>query len=106
VSGLGADVGAHVVDDHAVLLLAGRDTGIRLAGADVIDALIEVAMRFAKIRGNAWRVAELVDFTKLRPGVELGAAFPPVTRPPVVQDTRGRAEFKAGSHFVRHQVPL
>ena len=33
VSGLGADVGAHCLDDdRCALLLAGRDTGVRLAG--------------------------------------------------------------------------
>ena len=31
VSGLGADVGVHVLDDGCALLLAGRDTGVRLA---------------------------------------------------------------------------
>ena len=31
ISGLRADVGAHVLGDRAALLLAGRDTGVRLA---------------------------------------------------------------------------
>ena len=33
VSGLGADVGAHVLDDGVALLLAGRDTGVRVAAS-------------------------------------------------------------------------
>jgi precorrin-3B synthase len=83
VSGLGADVGVQVVDDHAVLLLAGRDTGIRLAVSDVVETLIAVAVRFVEIRGNAWRISELTDIATLRPGAELGDSYPPVTRAPV-----------------------
>jgi len=88
VSGLAADVGVHAVDSNAVaLLLAGRDTGIRLAPDDAIDALVAVTRRFAETRGNAWRISELDDvgdllrgFTPTRPA---GAAFAPVNRPPV-----------------------
>ncbi len=83
VSGLGADVGVHVVDDHAALVLAGRDTGVRLSVRDVVDTLIAVAARFVDIRGNASRVSELADPTQLLPGAELGDGFRKVTRPPV-----------------------
>ena len=34
VSGLGADVGVHALDEGLALLLAGRDTGIRLSVGD------------------------------------------------------------------------
>jgi precorrin-3B synthase len=97
VSGLGADVGAHVFQDRVALLLAGRDTGGRLAGDDVVDALIEVAVRFTEVRGNAWRVAEIADAGALWPGIELGAAFPPVTRPPVgwIEQNDGRVTLGA-----------
>ncbi|MCW2658971.1 MAG: cobG [Mycobacterium sp.] len=84
VSGLGADVGAHALDDGVVaLLLAGRDTGVRQAVANVAQSLVALAVRFIEVRGKAWRVNELADLAELLPGAELGAAFPPVTRPPV-----------------------
>jgi precorrin-3B synthase len=84
VSGLGADVGVHVVEDGCALLLTGRDTGVRLAMDDVIGALIEVAERFVEIRGKAWRIGELADADGLLPGATLSAApFAPVTKGPV-----------------------
>lgn len=83
VSGLGADVGVHALDDGAALLLAGRDSGVRLAVGEVAETLIDIAARFVEVRGKAWRVNELADVAALWPGVELGAAFPPVTKPPV-----------------------
>jgi precorrin-3B synthase len=84
VSGLAADVGVHVADTETALLLAGRDTRVRLAVDGVVEALVELATKFVKIRGNAWRVSELVDPADLLPGIELGAtAFAAVARPPV-----------------------
>ncbi|OQZ91002.1 precorrin-3B synthase [Mycobacterium alsense] len=84
VSGLGADLGAHAVEDGVALLLAGRDTGLRLAAGDVARSLVALALRFVEVRGKAWRVSELADTEELLPGVTLGdAAFPPVTRAPV-----------------------
>jgi precorrin-3B synthase len=61
VSGLAADTGVHVQPDGVALLLAGRDTGIRLDPNDVVRTLISVARRFVGLRGNAWRVKELAD---------------------------------------------
>lgn len=89
VSGLGTDVGVHLVDDGAALLLAGHDTGVRLSAEDVVSMMVTVAARFVDSRGKAWRVAELDDLNSLLPGVERGARFAPVTTPPVgwiVQD--------------------
>jgi precorrin-3B synthase len=88
LSGLGADAGAHFLDQStAALLLAGRDTGVRLTTSDVVPALIAVASRFAAIRGKAWRIVELDDTAALLdsfdPGANPGATWPPVTRPPV-----------------------
>jgi len=84
VSGLGADVGVHALDDDCALVLAGRDTGVRLPAAEVIEMLVVIAMRFVKARGKAWRVQELGDIAHLLPGAELGGTpYPPVTRPPV-----------------------
>ena len=93
VSGLGADVGSHQTDDSVAVLLAGLDTGVRIAPSDVVRTLISIASRFVDVRENAWRVAELTDSSALTDGlprtVEPGASWPPVTRPPVgwiVQD--------------------
>ncbi|WP_102145078.1 precorrin-3B synthase [Mycobacterium hubeiense] len=88
VSGLAADVGVHVLDDDTVaLLLAGRDTGVRLQPADVVAAMTSVAARFAAIRGKAWRIAELTDTGPLLTGLartaDAGSTWPPVTHPPV-----------------------
>jgi precorrin-3B synthase len=84
VSGLGADVGALVLDDGVGLLLAGRDTGVRVGDvSDVVDSLVGVALRFLDVRETDWRVTELADPTVSLPGAELGAVFPPVTRAPV-----------------------
>jgi precorrin-3B synthase len=88
VSGLAADAGAHFLDPStAALLLAGKDTGLRLAAAEVVAALVDVAVRFTAIRGIAWRVAELADTAALlepfSPAATTGATWPAVTRPPV-----------------------
>lgn len=88
ISGLAPDAGLHLVDDTtAALVLAGRDTGVRLSPADGVAALIAVARRFTEVRGAAWRVAELGDTSPLLAGfpvtAEPGATWPPVTRPPV-----------------------
>lgn len=87
ISGTPTDVGVHAADKSAALLLAGRDTGIRLATSDAVPALVGIAARFAEGRGNAWRIAELDDPTRLlgdhRPTAPPGEAWPPVTRPPV-----------------------
>lgn len=84
VSGLGADVGVHVLPDGCALLLAGLDTGVRLAASEVVEMLVIIGMRFVEIRGTAWRVNELDDVQGLLPGVELSATpFPAVTKAPV-----------------------
>jgi precorrin-3B synthase len=84
VSGLGADVGVHFLDDDCALLLTGRDTGVRIAPSVVIKKLVDLAVRFVEIRGKAWRVNEFDDVAALLPGVALNAtAFPPVTKAPV-----------------------
>ena len=84
VSGLGADAGVHVLDDGLALLLAGRDTGVRLSADDVVTALVGIAVRFTEMRGKAWRIKELDDVQDLVPGVELGdGTFAPTTKPPV-----------------------
>ncbi|CAM4441384.1 ferredoxin-nitrite reductase [Mycobacterium basiliense] len=83
VSGLAADVGVHVLADGYALLLAGRDTGVRLAPDRVVSTLTELAVRFVEVREKAWRVAELADRKVLLAGDEAGLRFTPVIQPPV-----------------------
>ncbi|WP_156687862.1 precorrin-3B synthase [Mycobacterium sp. Marseille-P9652] len=99
VSGLRADVGVHVLDDACALLLAGRDTGIRLAFDEAVEALVALARRFVEIRGKAWRVGELGDLRVMLPGAEpAGPLFPVVTKGPVgwVGQDDGRVTLAAG----------
>ncbi|TPG33507.1 precorrin-3B synthase [Mycolicibacterium hodleri] len=86
VSGLGADVGLHFLDDDtAALLVAGVDTGVRTQEGAV--TLVDVAERFTEVRGTAWRATELIDIAPLLDGLtptaETGATWPPLVRPPV-----------------------
>jgi precorrin-3B synthase len=83
VAGLAADVSALAIDDTVALLLAGHDTGVRFADAEVIPSMIAVALRFNEIRESAWRVNELADCAPLIEGLTVTtatAAPPPVTR--------------------------
>ncbi len=97
VSGLRADVGVHAFDDHVALVLAGRDTGVRLTAREVVDTVIAVAMRFVAVRGNALRVSDLADPSQLLPGVELGDGFRKVARSPVgwIEQDDGRVALGA-----------
>jgi precorrin-3B synthase len=89
VSGLAADVGVHVLertDSGVALLLAGRDTGIRVSQHNAVSALIAVARRFTEVRDNAWRVSELADqdalLSEFARTADAGRRIP-VGRPPV-----------------------
>ncbi len=60
ISGLRGDFGVHALDDSRfALVLAGTDTGARLAEADAVDVLLASARTFAEIRGDAWRLNEV-----------------------------------------------
>ncbi len=60
ISGLRGDFGVHALDDgRFALVLAGTDTGARLAEADAVDVLLASARTFAEIRGDAWRLNEV-----------------------------------------------
>jgi precorrin-3B synthase len=62
VAGEGADVCWRATGpSEGTLLLAGGDTGRRVARADAVSVLIDVALEFLRVRGSAWRVAELDD---------------------------------------------
>lgn len=81
VSGLHADVGVHVSANGPVMLVAGRDTGVRVT--DVCQSLVDAALRFLDIRGKAWRVTELSNPGDLVPGSVPGDEFPPSGSAPV-----------------------
>ncbi|OBB72612.1 MULTISPECIES: precorrin-3B synthase [Mycobacterium] len=87
ISGLAPDVGVHVAAADAALLLAGRDTGVRVPMQTAVSTMLDVARRFAATRENAWRVKELSEtgalLGGLLPSVEPGTTWPAVTRPPV-----------------------
>lgn len=107
VSGLAADAGVQVLAGNAgslALLLAGRDSGVRLRNADAITTLVAVARRFTDVRGEAWRITELDDHDALIEGldrVEPALAVAPVTRPPV-----GWIEQSDGAVTLGAAVPL
>lgn len=87
VSGLATDAGLHVLPSGGVaLLLAGRDTGVRLDPEESVAALTAVARRFVGVRGKAWRATELTDpellLGDLQPTAPAGGTFPP-GRPPI-----------------------
>lgn len=103
VSGLQADVGAHVLDGQTVaLLLSGIDTGVRLHPDDVTTTLTAVAHRFVEIRENNWRVSELADPQQLLAGLpidaESGQGWPARTKGPIgwLPQDDGRIALGAG----------
>ncbi|SEF37346.1 precorrin-3B synthase [Amycolatopsis pretoriensis] len=62
VAGEGADVCWRATgSSEGTLLLAGGDTGRPVTRADAVAVLAEVALEFLRVRGSAWRVAELDD---------------------------------------------
>ena len=106
VSGIDADAGVHARDDGTfALLLAGRDTGVRLDPGDAVSTLIEVGRRFVGIRGKAWRITELDDHSALlnglTPSAAAGATWPPTMTPPV-----GWIEQRDGDVALGAAVPL
>ena len=86
VSGLAADVGVQVADNGVALLMAGRDTGVRLRADEAVAAMITIASRFAESRGTAWRIGELGDSAALLDGFTLACdpvRIPAAPWPPV-----------------------
>lgn len=63
VSGLGPDIGVHATGEEFALLLAGSDTGIRLAPGDVIDVVLAAAHGFLDLSSGQWRLHEIPDGT-------------------------------------------
>ncbi len=90
ISGLAPDVSTHLISsDIAAVLVAGRDTGVRIPAAQAAGTLLDLAQAFLKIRGNRWRTSELDNADELLAGAGLrpteppGATWPPVDTPPV-----------------------
>jgi precorrin-3B synthase len=62
VSGLGGDIGVHAVDaDEFAVLLAGRDSGIRVAATDAVDVMLAAAHGFLDLSSGQWRLHEIED---------------------------------------------
>ncbi|MCB0951071.1 MAG: precorrin-3B synthase [Mycobacterium sp.] len=97
ISALCPDAGIHALDESTVaLLLAGRDTGVRLPVTEAVASLVAVARQFTTLRGKCWRVAELEDPLTLldsrKPTASGGRTWPPITRARVgwIEQTDGR----------------
>ena len=61
LAAVGADVGVRVVGDQVALLLAGADTGVRLAPAEAPQVMLRAAEAFLDERDGEWRLGELAD---------------------------------------------
>ncbi|UGT62931.1 precorrin-3B synthase [Nocardia asteroides] len=62
VSGFGGDIGLHAVEPGVfAVLLAGADSGIRVAAGDAVGLVLAAARAFAQVRGGGWRLAEVAD---------------------------------------------
>lgn len=90
ISGLAPDVSTHLISpDTAAVLVAGRDTGVRIPATRAADTLLDLAHTFLEIRENRWRATELDNVDELLAGAGLrptespGATWPPVDAPPV-----------------------
>ncbi|MGE2736883.1 precorrin-3B synthase [Mycolicibacterium vaccae] len=106
ISGLAADVGAHLLDEtSAAVTLSGRDTGVRVAHGDVVTTLTTLAHRFLDVRGTAWRVAELDDPAALLDGYPVTAA-PGATWAAVTVSPVGWIEQRDGRIALGAAVPL
>lgn len=78
VSGSNPDIGAHATaDDEFAVLLAGRDSGIRVSSSDIVDVLLAAAHGFLELSDGQWRLHEiddgadrLIDLLGLTPGSE------------------------------------
>ncbi|GAB2607965.1 nitrite/sulfite reductase [Kribbella endophytica] len=59
LAAVGADVGVRVVGDQVALLLAGEETGVRLAPAEAPRVMLRAAEAFLEERDGEWRLSEL-----------------------------------------------
>ncbi|MFJ9368737.1 precorrin-3B synthase [Nocardia sp. NPDC101769] len=79
VTGLGGDIGVHALDENTyALLLAGKDSGIRVSPADAVDLMLAAAHGFLELRDGQWRLHEISDggarltdhLLTIRPGLD------------------------------------
>ena len=78
ISGLGGDIGVHATGaDEFAVVLAGRDSGIRISAADAVQALLTAAHGFLDLGSGQWRLHEVddgaqrvIDMLGLAPGPE------------------------------------
>ncbi|MTE14256.1 precorrin-3B synthase [Nocardia aurantiaca] len=62
VSGLGGDFGVHALDENTyALLLAGKDSGVRVPAAEAVDLMLAAAHGFLELRDGQWRLHEIPD---------------------------------------------
>ncbi|GAB0102781.1 precorrin-3B synthase [Nocardia sp. JMUB6875] len=62
VSGLGGDIGVHAIDENTyALLLAGKDSGIRISPSEAVDLMLAAAHGFLELRDGQWRLHEVPD---------------------------------------------
>ncbi|GAB4586472.1 precorrin-3B synthase [Nocardia sp. IFM 10818] len=62
VSGLGGDIGVHAVDENTyALLLAGDDSGVRVAPEQAVDLMLAAAHGFLELRDGQWRLHEIAE---------------------------------------------
>ncbi|MQY27956.1 precorrin-3B synthase [Nocardia aurantia] len=62
VSGLGGDIGVHATAaGEYALLLAGRDTGVRLPAEVAVATMLDAAHGFQRVRDDRWRLHEVPD---------------------------------------------
>ncbi|MFI6865570.1 precorrin-3B synthase [Nocardia sp. NPDC050406] len=62
VSGLGADIGVHAVDEHEyALLLGGTDSGLRVPAEHTVEVMLSAARGFLELRDGQWRLHEIPD---------------------------------------------
>ncbi|WP_067525246.1 precorrin-3B synthase [Nocardia uniformis] len=60
VSGLGADIGLHAIDDSDyALLLGGSDSGLRVPADRAIELVLSAAHGFLDLRDGQWRLHEI-----------------------------------------------
>ncbi|POM26662.1 Precorrin-8X methylmutase [Actinomadura rubteroloni] len=103
VTALRPDLGVLALDAATfALVLAGRDSGVRVAPADAVRVLLDVARTFLAVRGTAWRMAELEN-----PAERLGlSGGTPIAVPHGEFPAPGITAQKDGRTAVTALVPL
>ncbi|MBH0779811.1 precorrin-3B synthase [Nocardia bovistercoris] len=62
VSALSGDIGVHAVGaDEFALVLAGRDSGVRIGAATAVDVLLTAARGFLALDSGQWRLHDITD---------------------------------------------